>query len=292
MSATAERFITGFRAGSYDKLLTGPGAVFVNYRLPDQQLLGFTDGGSEFNPGITYRDVTGDLRFGMVRGGRILDDVQPTLTVNLKEWDVNNMLKTFPGMAATERYGVTLVEDEAVGTGDDSQVLFPLANETVEFSSLRLYADGELIRDNLYFLYNVGDAGNTSGTAAEIVFGAPVPTGTVITATYLAENAAGGAVEYSELSIGNVDQNSYFDNVAVIATISGSQNPFVGILRNAIVSEPPTFSLSNKDETTSSVTFSGMMSPSDMEDVALGRKTIREASPFRIYFPEITRWDS
>lgn len=289
MSVTAERFITGFRAGSYDKLLTGPGAVFVNYRLPDQQLLGFTDGGSEFNPGITYRDVTGDLRFGMVRGGRILDDVQPTLTVNLKEWDVENMLKTFPGMSATQRYGVTLVEDEAVGTGDGSQVLFPLASEIVEFSSLRLYADGELVPSNRYFLYNVGDSGNSGAVTptAEVVFSVAPATTVAITATYLAENASGATPEYTELSIGNVDENSYFNNVAVIATISGSTNPFVGILRNAIVSEPPTFSLSNKDETTSSVTFSGMMSPSDMEDVALGRKTIREASPFRIYFPTL-----
>lgn len=288
--ALATNFQTGARADSFQNMITGPGVCVVDYGLPTQTLLGITDGGNEFNPGITYRDITADTRFEMNKGGRILDQATPTITTNLKDFNPKNLPLLFPGMSSTERQGVvaneaTFVEAESVGTGDDTTTVFSLANDHVRAGTLSVYIDGTLVEDWRYKFFNVGEAGNAGGAGAEIVFSVPPAVTSTVTADYVVEPTVTDATHY-ELSLGNVTEQSYFKNVSVIATVLGSGKPVIMSIFNAIVSEAPTFSLANKEETTSAVTFTGTMLPADAEALALGEKELKDVIPFRIWFPK------
>lgn len=288
--ALATNFQTGARADSFQNMMTGPGVCIVNYGLPTQTLLGVTDGGNEFNPGITYRDVSGDFRFEMNKGGRILDQVTPTITTNLKDFNPKNLPLLFPGMTSTERQGVvsgqsTFVDGEAVGTGDGTIARFALANEEVRAGSLTVYIDGDVVEDWRYKYFAVGTSGNTGGVGGEIVFAVPPAALAVVTADYIIEPTVTEATHY-EMALGNVTESSYFNNVTIVATVLGSGLPVVMSIFNAIVSEAPTFSFANKEETTSAVTFTGTMLPADAEALALGEKNIKDVIPFRIYFPK------
>jgi len=287
--ALATNFATGFTADSFQNMITGPGVCIVDYGLPTETLLGVTDGGNEFNPGITYRDISGDFRFPMNKGGRILDEVSPTITTNLKSFKPENMPLLFPGMTSTAAQDVdrttrTLVEAEAAGTGDDTLTVFALGNDTVRAGSLTVYIDGTVVEDWKYKLFNVGEVGHSGGTGAELKFTVAPATGEAVTADYIVEPTVTAATHY-QMKIGNVTEAAYFKNVTLIATVLGSGERFIAQILNAIVSEPPTFSFANKEETSSAVTFTGTTLPSDMEAVALGEKAISEVVPFRIYFP-------
>lgn len=289
--ALATSFATGFTADSFQNMITGPGVCVVDYGLPTETLLGVTDGGNEFNPGITYRDISGDFRFPMNKGGRILDEVSPTITTNLKSFKPENMPLLFPGMISTAVQDVsrterTLVQAEAVGTGDGTLTVFDLVAEKVRHGTLTVYIDGEVVEDWKYKFFNVGEVGHsaTAAVGAEIKFSVAPATAAVITADYIVEPEVTDATHY-EMKLGNVTEAAYFKNITLIATVLGSGQQFIAQIYNAIVSEPPTFSFANKEETSSAVTFTGTTLPSDMEAVALGEKAIAEVVPFRIYFP-------
>lgn len=94
------RIYSGFTANTPSNLLLGPGAVYVDYGEVTERLLGATDGGNSFNLGVTYRDIEVDKPFGIVKGLRLTDDIQPTITTNLKEVSLENLQAIFPGMKA------------------------------------------------------------------------------------------------------------------------------------------------------------------------------------------------
>lgn len=90
--------LSGFTANSAKNLVLGPGLVYINYGLTGERILGMTNGGNSFNPGITFRDIESDRQFMGVKGLRILDELNPTITTNLMELSVANLKAVVPGL--------------------------------------------------------------------------------------------------------------------------------------------------------------------------------------------------
>ena len=91
---------------------------------------------------------------------------------------------------------------------------------------------------------------------------------------YTASAAAAGytkVVASSELADAN-----YIDNITWIGRISGSQNPIIIVIKNALATNGLTLTVADKAEGVIPVTLTGHYSLSDME-----------TPPFEIYYPNI-----
>lgn len=198
---------TGYTAGGSKRFLLGPGAVILNWGIPDKQrLLGISNGGNTFTPGVTYRDPESDRPVGMVRGQRIVDDIQPIITSNLMEVWGPNLEVMLPGLK-----------------------LSPIV-------------------------------------AAEVT----------------ANAALSNYVRYRMAGISDTD---YIENVALVATMQGYADPFVGVIYNAIGGGDIELSLENKSETTIEATFMGTVTDADLEALAIGSKTLADIRLMDIYLP-------
>lgn len=143
--------ISGFRATSAENLILGPGLVYVNYGEVTERILGMTNGGNSFNPGITFRDIESDRQFMGVRGLRVIDEINPTITTNLMELDVANLKVIVPGLVEVP----FTAEETSATTGDPS---------LTAYTRLRM---GELA-DSHYFI-NVALAATHLGTGLPVI---------------------------------------------------------------------------------------------------------------------------
>lgn len=143
--------ISGFRADSAKNLILGPGVVFVNYGETDEFILGMTNGGNSFSPGIAFRDIESDRPFGMVKGLRVIDEINPTITTNLMEMSVANLKVALPGLVEVP----FTAEETSVTTGDPN-----LAN----YTRLKM---GELT--DAHYLKNVAVAATVLGASGRPV---------------------------------------------------------------------------------------------------------------------------
>lgn len=97
----------GFTANSAKRLVLGPGAVYLNYGDGTERLLGATRGGTEFDPGITYRKIAVDLPRENVKGLSLVDDVKPMIKAKLLEMSAANLLVLIPGLRSAVGSGIT-----------------------------------------------------------------------------------------------------------------------------------------------------------------------------------------
>ena len=168
--------LNGFGPSSANRLLFGPGAVRINYGIAGERLLGATRGGSEFNPGVKQREIQGDFPYGNLKGFRVLDEVMPSLTVNLMEISKANLLIAIPGLRET-----------TVGA-------------------------------------------------------------------------------YAILKPDDIISTDYITNIALLATISGSAEPVICIVKNALANGEISLKLDNKSEAVLSITFNGHFDPAALTD--------------------------
>ena len=271
---------TGFRRDSAREILLGPGAIILNYALPDERLLGATRGGCSFNPGVTFRDIEADKAYGQVRGLRVVEDIQPTITAQLLELGADNFHRAVPGMRIAETAGLQLVEGEEVGAGDDEQVVFELDNANVEY--LRVFVDGDEVFD---FIVRTPDHEDNSGTVDEIVFDEAPATADAITATYVHDDLDGTPKTHSRLRFAHIDDSDYLQNVALVGTALGYDEPFIGIIKNAVGQGGIELSLENRNEGVIEVTFAGMFTGAQLEQLTLGNTTLDAIAPFEMRWP-------
>src|SRR5690625_6177012 len=168
---------SGFRADSYKKIVVGPGAVMLNYGLPGERLLGATRGGNTFNPGVTYRDIEADKAYGMVKGLRLIDDIQPQIVSNLLELGADNLKIAIPGLRTYAGSGTASVVAFYAGSGDGTEVEFGLGHPDVVPTTVRVYVNSVLVPAGDYVVRNPGDVGHSGGANAEIEFSTAVPNG-------------------------------------------------------------------------------------------------------------------
>lgn len=74
--------------------------------------------------------------------------------------------------------------------------------------------------------------------------------------------------DYNKLTPGlDIADSEYIDNVAIVGTLSGSDEPFVGIIKNALADDGLEMSLADRDDVVQSITFSAHFDPSDLDTV-------------------------
>lgn len=268
-----EKIYSGFTALTPERLLIGPGAVYLDYGLPGERLLGATDGGNSFNLGVSYRDIAVDKPFGMVKGLRQIQNIQPTIQTNLKELSVDNLKAIIPGLeevAGTNNF--EMVPAEYVGDGDAAQTTFTLANGNVVASSLRVYLDGVLT-----------SAYTLTAATGQIVFDAAPANGVAITAAYTYNT--GAASDHTILRINPLADSHYFANVALLGTAKGKNKPVVIVIKNALASVEGDTSLEQDDEATLQVTFTGTFASADIESYLAGTVELPDIAPVEVRWP-------
>lgn len=133
---------TGISKDTPDRIFVDAGAVYLDYGLSTQRLLGATRGGNEFNLNREIRDIEVDGARGSVKGLRRRTVCRPQITCNLIELSLDNLLKAIAGANRADG-GEIAVEAEYLGTGN-SAVLFPLAHEDVVANTEKVFLDAVL----------------------------------------------------------------------------------------------------------------------------------------------------
>ena len=72
----------------------------------------------------------------------------------------------------------------------------------------------------------------------------------------------------------DISDNDYIDNVAIIGTLSGSDEPIICIVKNALADDGFELSMADRDDVVQAVTFSGHFDPSSLE-----------TAPYEIRYP-------
>ena len=148
---------TGLNANTPDRIFVDAGAVYINYGLSDERLLGATRGGNEFNLNRVLRDVEVDGVKGSTKGLRRVTEVRPQITCNLIELSLDNFLKAIAGAEQDATDLQVVVEGEYLGVGDDV-ALKAIDNDNIVVDSEKVFLDAvQLTRSTKYDSRFVGD---------------------------------------------------------------------------------------------------------------------------------------
>lgn len=136
---------SGITADTPERIFVDAGAVYLNYGLPSERLLGATRGGNEFNLNREIRDIEVDGVRGSVKGLRRRIVCRPQITCNLIELSLDNLLKAIAGANSAETPVTAVVDAEYLGVGvDDELDEFTVAHYPVVALSEKVYIDGVL----------------------------------------------------------------------------------------------------------------------------------------------------
>ena len=148
---------SGLNANTPDRIFVDAGAVYLDYGLSTQRLLGATRGGNEFNLNRVIRDIEVDGVKGSTKGLRRVTEVRPQLTCNLIELSLDNLLKAIAGANQDDSDFQVAVEAEYLGVGDDA-ALKAIDNDNIVVDSEKVFLDGvQLTRSTKYDSRFVGD---------------------------------------------------------------------------------------------------------------------------------------
>ncbi len=93
---------TGVNSLTYERIVMGPGAVYIN-----DVLLGATKGGNVMEINRVFRDIRPDGALGKVKGFRYLESVECTLTVKLVEITESAIIYALAGSSTASPHIVT-----------------------------------------------------------------------------------------------------------------------------------------------------------------------------------------
>ncbi|HPD07445.1 MAG TPA: hypothetical protein PLC08_06250 [Candidatus Bipolaricaulis sp.] len=240
---------TGLNADTFKRLVVGPGAVYLDYDLGTERLLGATRGGNTFEPGVTIRDVEVDGVKGKVRGGRIIDRVEPVLRCNMIEFSVANLLAAIPGLVQESVSGTAQGEEWELDLGSATGGYYKLGDGKGNWSrQLDLEDDADAVKHELERLFGIGSVESVTGegTPFTITFALSAKaTGLVAslgTLTFpLTPDATLEQTEeydpgdsYTKLTLAEISDEAYFTNCALVGRVSGTNQPVVVILKNVL----------------------------------------------------------
>lgn len=177
------RATTGVTPESVTRFLVDAGAVYLNYGLPDERLLGATRGGAVFEVSQEIRTIDIDGSKGATMGARRVTSVESKLTAKVLEMSTENILLSMAGSRATKTN-----DTGAVGTTHD-----------------------EITRSE------------------------------------------------------NITLADFHQNVAIVATKMGTNENFVGIIKNALSDGGFKIETGDKDEAVVEIQFTGHFDPANMD---------------------------
>lgn len=135
---------SGLNVDTPDRIFVDAGAVYLNYGLSSERLLGATRGGNEFNLNREIRDIEVDGVRGSVKGLRRRTVCRPQVTCNLIELSLDNLLKAIAGANSAETKATAVVDAEYLGVGSAEIDEFTVTNYPVVAKSEKVYIDGVL----------------------------------------------------------------------------------------------------------------------------------------------------
>ena len=133
---------SGLNADTPDRIFVDAGAVYLNYGLSGQRLLGATRGGNEFNLNRVIRDIEVDGVKGSTKGLRRVTEVRPQITCNLIELSLDNLLKAIAGANSAEAKATEVVAAEYLDLGTTAIDEFTTANKPIVAKSEKVYIEG------------------------------------------------------------------------------------------------------------------------------------------------------
>lgn len=92
-----------------------------------------------------------------------------------------------------------------------------------------------------------------------------------------------GLEDYDVITGGQVTDEHYFDNIALVAR-TGSGKPVIFVIENALADGALSISLADQDEANPSITFNAHFDPVELENA----EDLFENLPFKIYYPKTT----
>lgn len=127
---------TGITSSTPDRIIIDAGAVYLNYGLAGERLLGATRGGNEFNLNRVTKNIEADGLKGAVKGMKRVTEVNPQITANLLELSVENLIAAIAGAEQSDRASIDL---EHIKPDDTDPAEFDLAQNNVIENSERVY---------------------------------------------------------------------------------------------------------------------------------------------------------
>lgn len=94
---------SGISSKTPERILIDAGAVYLDYGLGTQRLLGATRGGNEFNLNRVARNIEIDGPKGPVKGLERVTEVGPQITANLIELSIENLIAAIAGANQSDR---------------------------------------------------------------------------------------------------------------------------------------------------------------------------------------------
>lgn len=127
---------SGITKDTPDRIMIDAGAVYLNYGLANERLLGATRGGNEFNLNRTVKNIEIDGLKGAVKGLKRIVEVNPQITCNLLELTVANLVAAIAGADQSDQADI---KNEYVGVGDGSEVRFALEQDDIVEGTEKIY---------------------------------------------------------------------------------------------------------------------------------------------------------
>lgn len=132
----------GITAETYQRLATDAGAVYVDYGLPGETLIGATRGGNTFTIEDDIREMLADGAPGPIRGSQRRIRSVAKLTVNLLEITTANLKSQLPGSVSAVDSGThdKITRSAQIAAGDyfDNVTLVVAKNGDAETFALQL----------------------------------------------------------------------------------------------------------------------------------------------------------
>lgn len=242
----------GVTSTTPDNFALDQALVYKDYGELTETALGATRGGGEWALNATYRVMPVDGSRGDVKGFKRLETCRPTVTINPTEITSANIGHFIPGSDNPTTAFQVFVDDEAVGTGDNSTVAFALDNTPSPATSLTMYSDA--VEDDLTTDYSLSTATVTYVTAPG--------TDVALTADY---TYAGVVSDYTTTDLDDIANADYWTNVTLIIEIAGKSNPLMIKILNALPEGDFTLPFAPMDESVPSVTFVGHYASDDLD---------------------------
>jgi len=135
---------TGLSKDTAKRILVDAGAVYLNYGLPAERLLGATRGGNEFNLNRVIKDIEVDGVKGSTKGLRRVTEVRPQITCKLIELSLDNLLRAIAGASSSATPATLVVDAEYLGVGTTGIDEFTTDHFPIVDDSEKVYINGVL----------------------------------------------------------------------------------------------------------------------------------------------------
>jgi len=122
---------SGITSSTPENVFIDAGAIYFDYGLSTEKLLGATRGGNEFNTNRISKNMEVDGAKGKIKGMERVTEVNPQITVNMLELSIDNLIAAIAGANQSDR--ITVTEHIA---GSDNAEFDLLQNDIVKNSEV------------------------------------------------------------------------------------------------------------------------------------------------------------